>query len=284
MDSGPEVLRYFAFFFLQQNNLNSLCIPIIGVGTMDKTFLVDYDDFLAWNLHDYTPPLMHFIEFVVHTGLTKRYAPDVKTIVNTQDEIDNKLVKEMGFCKERFPTSFKNTYRRLWEQYGAPGVPPREDHAEEAYKIGTGFYDFEYFKNQGLIEGASDTLEFLISQHDELLLVTKGEKYVQELKIEATGVRKYFDEVHIVPTKNEQVLREIIGDRTMDSVYMMGNSIRSDINPATAMGLRCVYVPRETWSHEKEHEGLTHPHMVLTLSDIRDIPTHYHLLDTLPKK
>ena len=44
-----------------------------------------------------------------------------------------------------------------------------------------------------------------------------------------------------------------VGWRTPDATWMIGNSPRSDINPAKAAGLRTVFIPyHTTWQHEIE--------------------------------
>ena len=56
---------------------------------------------------------------------------------------------------------------------------------------------------------------------------------------------------------------------------MIGNSPKSDINPALAAGLNAVYVPHpRTWSLEREMLPERHPRL-LTVERITDLSKHF---------
>ncbi len=56
------------------------------------------------------------------------------------------------------------------------------------------------------------------------------------------------------------IYRQIVGEMQFDpqDTWMMGNSPRSDINPALAAGLKAVFIPHpHTW--RLEHEQIEEP-------------------------
>jgi putative hydrolase of the HAD superfamily len=110
-----------------------------------------------------------------------------------------------------------------------------------------------------LLPGVAQTLPRLAKRH-RLILVTKGNSEEQRLKIDRSGLHIHFSAIEIPAEKHPDAYRSII-DRhclTPAATWMIGNSPRSDINPALAAGLHAVYVHHpNTWV--LEHDPLTRP-------------------------
>jgi putative hydrolase of the HAD superfamily len=88
-----------------------------------------------------------------------------------------------------------------------------------------------------------------------LLLLTKGDPGVQEDKLARSGLGRFFEAVHVVAEKDADVFRDLVArhDLHPQRTWMVGNSPRSDINPAVEAGIGAVYVPHpNTWSLEVE--------------------------------
>jgi putative hydrolase of the HAD superfamily len=238
---------------------------------MHKTFVFDYDDTLAANQHDYTGPQLEFFEWVI--GRLGYRAPDVQSLANLEAEVDSAGVKTHGFTMERFPSSFQEVYTIVAKKFG---ITPTPEELEHVYSIGMKAYDVNRYRAKGLLEGVPETLDFLVRQQDELVLLTKGDPRVQNLKIDATGVRKWFgDRIHIVLKKDKAVVEHVVGNRDKARVWHVGNSIRSDVTPALEAGIGMVYVPCETWAYEREHKGLpVHPRL-LRLDRVEELLGHY---------
>lgn len=123
-----------------------------------------------------------------------------------------------------------------------------------------------------VIEGVPDTLEHLARRH-ELFLVTKGNLDEQNAKIEASGLRGYFREVEILGEKNVAAFLQLLSKHRWDAgrTWMIGNSTRSDINPALGAGMKAIYIPHpHTWVLEHE-DPAPHPNLfeVRRFSDLR---------------
>jgi putative hydrolase of the HAD superfamily len=85
--------------------------------------------------------------------------------------------------------------------------------------------------------------------------VTKGALAEQTGKIERSGLKKYFAATEIVAEKDSAVYQALIEKHSLarHSTWMVGNSPKSDINPALAAGLHAVFIPHgDTWILEHE--------------------------------
>lgn len=218
---------------------------------MDKTFIFDYDDTLAPNQHYYSQAQHNFVGFVLAEFDGR--SPNVQEIVNLQVGLDMDLVKTMGFDPKRFCESFRISYRKIREGLGLPRDEAREDLS---YQFGFMAFDEDSWRKEGLFPGVRETLDFLVSQEDELVVLTKGDFDIQRRKLIATDCSKWFgplngDRVYIVPEKDAEVFRRVLGERNPDTTYAVGNSAKSDILPALKVGMKAIYVPQETWAYEK---------------------------------
>jgi putative hydrolase of the HAD superfamily len=102
------------------------------------------------------------------------------------------------------------------------------------------------------LPGVAETLEYLASRHD-LALFTKGHPEEQKLKIDRSGLGIWFGHTAIVKEKDVASYRLLVEQMRWPpaTTWMIGNSPKSDINPAMEAGLNAVFVPHErtwTWS------------------------------------
>jgi putative hydrolase of the HAD superfamily len=244
---------------------------------MSKTFIFDYDDTLAWNQHDYCYAQVEFLKWILDRIGAK--APDVQTILDKEVKIDREAVKTMNFQMERFPSSFRDTYKWICQR---AGITDHEGE-EKAYAIGMRAFDESRYREQGLLQDAAKTLDFLVEQKDELLLLTKGDERVQRKKLEVNNLSKWFgDKMYIVARKTQQDITDLVGSRDPNWVWHVGNSFKSDVIPALKAGIWMIYIPYETWAYEREHDDkdITDKQRcnLITFARITDIRSNYHLL------
>jgi putative hydrolase of the HAD superfamily len=105
-----------------------------------------------------------------------------------------------------------------------------------------------------LMPGVADTLP-LLRVSNQLILVTKGRDDEQLGKLRRSGLAHYFHATEIVFEKSVAVYESLITSHRLQpsATWMIGNSPRSDINPAKAAGLHTVFIPyHATWQHEME--------------------------------
>ncbi len=107
-----------------------------------------------------------------------------------------------------------------------------------------------------LLPDVEPTLNDLAQRH-RLLMFTKGQRDEQLQKLARSGLGPLFDRVETPREKDVDAYRRLVRDAALDPslTFMIGNSPRSDINPAIAAGLRAVFIPHpHTW--ELEHEEI----------------------------
>ncbi|GIP55971.1 HAD family hydrolase [Paenibacillus vini] len=167
-------------------------------------------------------------------------------IRNKQIEIDVAGVELIGFVSSHFPQSLVDSYRYFCRLLGRDLNIAEED---KLMKLGMSVYDREVEPYPGMVE----TLNLLRSQGHELYLYTGGETTIQQRKIEQMKLADYFqDRIYIRQHKNVEALEEILTSRTFErrSTWMIGNSLRTDIEPALSAGINAIYIkhPKE-WTY-----------------------------------
>jgi putative hydrolase of the HAD superfamily len=103
-----------------------------------------------------------------------------------------------------------------------------------------------------LLGEVSETLAQLSAAYP-LMLITKGDLFEQYLKINQSGLVDFFRYVEVVANKTTNDYRRLFQKFQIDPshVLMVGNSLRSDIQPVLSLGGRAIYIPYETtWAHE----------------------------------
>ncbi|RCX23570.1 putative hydrolase of the HAD superfamily [Fontibacillus phaseoli] len=190
-------------------------------------------------------------------------------IRNKQIEIDVAGVQKIGFVSSHFPQSLIDTYRYFCRILG------RELHIAEEdrlMKLGMSVYDRKVEPYPGMVE----TLTLLTSQGHELYLYTGGETVIQQRKIEQMKLADYFqDRIYIRQHKNIQALEEILSSRKFDrkNTWMIGNSLRTDIEPALFAGVNAIYIkhPNE-WSFNMIELKKETDTAMYTVSSLESVP------------
>jgi putative hydrolase of the HAD superfamily len=124
-----------------------------------------------------------------------------------------------------------------------------------------------------LFSGARALLQMLTESGCELVLCTMGEPDHQLSKYERSGLSGFFSDCVVVPLKTPDVLSGIASSRGIlpSRSVMVGNSPRSDVNPALLAGLHVIHVHRSrTW--EAENETIHTPELVNTVKDLSEVP------------
>jgi putative hydrolase of the HAD superfamily len=126
-----------------------------------------------------------------------------------------------------------------------------------------------------IIQGVLETLEYLSPKYG-LYLVTKGDREEQERKVQSSKLREYFDHVEILSEKDADAYRQLIAKHGWDAgqTWMVGNSPRSDINPAIEAGLGAVFIPHpHTWA--LEHDEAVNDPRVIHLSSFSELRRYF---------
>ena len=100
-----------------------------------------------------------------------------------------------------------------------------------------------------------------------------------------SGLGHFFDAVHIVPEKDAAVIRELLTKYELrpEQTWMIGNSPRSDINPALEAGIGAIYVPHpNTWTLEVEE--ITETEQVTVLNNFGELTRLFSSSEEIRRK
>ena len=166
--------------------------------------------------------------------------------LNKLDEIDISYIEKYGFKKERYPFSMGKTYLYFCA----------ENHKEINLEVKKKIEDigWQVFRQvPELVDGAVSVLQ-LLRENYFLILATMGDPQVQEEKIRLTGLDQFFSDIHILKLKNVEEYLAIIMKHQLKKAetWLVGNSVRSDLNPGLKLGLNCILIPYLSWKFEDE--------------------------------
>lgn len=229
-----------------------------GVKPTTKAIVFDGDDTL-W----VTQPLFDQAKAELAKVVRKKLGINSFETLTELDKIDIANIPKMGFSPERFPTSLVETFVVLC---ASKGLVPSDAEKQRIYSIGAAIFT----KPPTLLKDAKSVLS-LLSQSYELILYTLGDVAIQKRVIKALKLERFFsDTIYIVPEKNRSQLEKVLESRSLspDEVLVVGNSIRSDINPALQLGIKCVWVNQHSWAYDN---GSKLPGEVIEISRLKEL-------------
>ena len=203
-----------------------------------QNLLIDADDTLWENNVYFERAIARFISFLNHHEFS---AEQVREVLN---DVERECIVKHGYGLHSFAHALADTFERLSVE---PVTP--ELHAQ----VRSFAHTIENHAIEFLPE-VPETLQYL-SPRNRLILLTKGALAEQNGKIERSGIKKYFAAAEVVAEKNAATYSHIVEKYGLDprSTWMIGNSPKSDINPALAAGLHAVFIPHgDTWILEHE--------------------------------
>lgn len=200
--------------------------------------IIDADDTLWENNIYFEQAFGEFVEFLGHSRLE---AAEIRAVLDEIEVVNNKIY---GYGSANFARNLRECYLRLSERH-----IERSD-LDRVMRFG------EKLRHHPMvvIDGVAETLEYLAASYD-LTLFTKGHPDEQKVKLDRSGLREYFAHTAIVKEKDVAAYRTLVGERGLDPTctWMIGNSPKSDINPALEAGLGAVYIPHaHTWTLERQ--------------------------------
>ena len=227
-----------------------------------QTLLIDADDTLWENNIYFERAIARFISFLNH----HEYSPEqVREILN---EVERENIVTHGYGLHSFAHALVTCFERL----SADPVTPEMHARIHSFAHTIADHPVE------ILPEVPTTLDHLSRRH-HLILMTKGAFAEQTGKIERSGLKEYFAAVEIVAEKDEAVYRSVVSKYGLanDTTWMIGNSPKSDINPALAAGLNAVFIPHgNTWI--LEHDEVitpTPPSRLLTVEKFGELRRHF---------
>lgn len=106
-----------------------------------------------------------------------------------------------------------------------------------------------------LLPGIREAVAAVSGRH-AVVLITKGDLFHQEKKVAESGLADLFRRIEIVSEKDTPTYRRLFDefDIAPHEFAMVGNSLRSDIEPVLRLGGWGIHMPYHvTWAHELEN-------------------------------
>jgi len=242
---------------MDQHNAVKLAPVVSAVGDRgDRWVLFDGDNTL-WHveaLYDHArSELVHCIE---------ASGADANEIEAFQRLEDKRLFEKLGYSAARFATSFENTMRRF-----VPGATVAQLSC--ARHLAQSVFE----RPAEIDPDALGVLSCLRGSH-HLALITAGERWVQERRVAEFHCADMFDVIQIVERKTATVFRKLAADLAIgvEHSWVVGDSLRSDIMPALAVGLNAILIANHNWIEVEHAENRpSHLNMVHRLGDVLPI-------------
>ncbi|MBI2687973.1 MAG: HAD family hydrolase [Acidobacteria bacterium] len=205
--------------------------------------IIDADDTLWENNIFFEQAFDEFVAFLDHSDLTP---PQVRDVLDAIEAVNAKI---HGYGSKNFGRNLVQTYEKLAQR------PIGDDDLAIVVSFAERILDHPII----LRPGVGETIAYLNRSH-ELTLFTKGHPDEQRMKIDRSGLGRFFHHAEIVKEKDVAAYLNLGAAKAFHAphTWMIGNSPKSDINPALAAGYNAVFLPHpRTWI--LEHEELSRP-------------------------
>jgi putative hydrolase of the HAD superfamily len=146
----------------------------------------------------------------------------------------------LGYSAARFAKSFEETLLCL-----LPSASPAEiRHVNELAS--------QVFSTKPELTPDLEATLSALAPNFALAIVTAGEKRVQEKRLADFEFRAFFKDTVIVERKTEKTFKDFCCSHDVDrnNSWVVGDSLQSDIIPATNIGLRAIHFDVLNWAVE----------------------------------
>ena len=209
----------------------------------NQTLLIDADDTLWENNIYFERAITSFISYLDHRVHTPE---EVRSHLNG---VEHATVLAHGYGLHSFRRSLVLCFEQLTD------IPLTEEKHRRIESFAQSIADQEI----ELLPNVGPTLSDLATRH-RLILVTKGNPEEQTGKLQRSGLAPHFTAVEVLPEKHHEAYISLTTHHGCEApnTWMIGNSPRSDINPALSAGLNAIFIPHDfTWV--LEHEVVNQP-------------------------
>ncbi len=227
-----------------------------------QTLLIDADDTLWENNIYFERAISSFISYLDHRIHTPE---EVREHLNL---VEHATVLTHGYGLH----SFRRSLVACFEQLSDAPITADKHRRIESFAQSIADQEIE------LLPNVDSTLAGLAARH-RLILVTKGDPVEQNDKLQRSGLAPHFTAVEVLAEKRSSSYTALTGryDCESSNTWMIGNSPRSDVNPALTAGLNAVFIPHDfTWV--LEHEVVLPPppgQQLLELAAFADLTRHF---------
>ena len=228
-----------------------------------KLICFDLDDTLIDDNYKFELTFCECIKAIINSLETR--TPQIDDMLEKAREIENQTwetwPKEDLYTPKRVVNAWVKTYE--WFANEIP-LPVREHTKNLIEALIMSNYDPPYFVIPGVVETIVDIRQKGYKMH----IVTLGPEIQQRRKLTVSKLLHYFDDVHYETHDKCKPLSKLKEEFGEGNVTMIGNSMRTDINPALSLDIDAVYIPRGNW-HRFQAEPINNKYK--EVDDIRKL-------------
>ncbi len=237
-----------------------------------KILLIDADDTLWETNALFERTIAAYVELLAPLGY------DPQTIRQEVDRTEHRNIQQRGYGTRSFLLTLEEVYLKLARPGGQArlGGQAGQDAAEKVLEEIRSLSRILLPVPHRVFDGVAATLTYLKPRH-QLFLLTKGNAEEQSAKLAASGLEGFFHGCEIVAEKDASTYNGLVERHgwSRPEVWMVGNSPRSDVNPALAAGLNAVFIPSPvSWDYENEEIRPGGSHL-LELEQFSDLKKHF---------
>lgn len=208
----------------------------------EKLICLDLDDTLIDDNYKFELTFCECIKTIINSLETR--TPQIDDILKKAREIENKTWETWPKNKLYTSDRVANAWVKAYEWYAKDiGLPVREHTKNLIEALIISNYDPPYFVIPGVIE----TISNLRQKGYQMHVITLGPEKQQRRKLTVSKLIKYFDDVHYETHDKCKPLSKLKKKYGVENMTMIGNSMRTDINPALKLDIKAIYIPRGNW-------------------------------------
>lgn len=238
--------------------------------------IFDLDDTLVDTSDVYWQARTLFTSILTARGM------NVEEATEAFEAVDTEMIAIHGHTPERYGLSMRESYSRLVQS----GRMTNDPSIETALRAAANIVPVTI---PSIIDGAIELLEWT-STRFEMALLTRGVTELQTKKIEKWGLKKYFKSISIVSKKGSPEFLQSAKALQLEpqQCWALGDSIRSDINPALQAGIKAILVQYTHHSYHWQQEYGSAPsgpyykvHRLLDVVPILQAPNSHTMEESL---
>ncbi len=170
---------------------------------------------------------------------------------------DKQLITTYGYSACRFARSFEDTVIRF--------VGYDDRCIIHCRKLA-----LDVFESPATLTSGLEELLPLLKKNFKIGIITAGEKWVQERRLEHFHLLAEIDQVQVVEQKNRDVFLQFSVENciSVEDSWVVGDSLKSDIIPAKEAGFKTIHYDNHNWKENEHDESAVSDYIVKKLTDI----------------
>jgi len=218
---------------------------------MSEWIIFDADNTL-WDIeHLYDDARKELVEYISKQGHS------AVEIEEYQQARDKQLITTYGYSACRFARSFEDTIVKF--------IGYDEESIIHCRKLA-----LDVFERPASFTPGLEALLPLLKKDFKIGIITAGEKWVQERRLDHFHLLAEIDQVQVVEQKNSDIFLQfsIENSITVGESWVVGDSLKSDIVPANQAGFKTIHYDNHNWKENEHDENAISDYKVKKLTDI----------------